>query len=103
MAALAIIHGERVTDAVDLEGNAQANFAISTVAAQGAALSEGVYDVVADAECFIKVNATANDVTTATGYRLLANAVTPVLVRQDSKIGAITASGTGTIRYHKVA
>lgn len=103
MVALAINHGDRVTDAIDIEGNAQANFAISTIGAQGAALVEGVYDVITDAECYIKVATTASDVTTATGYRLVANAAVPVLVRDASKIGAITASGTGTIRYHRVA
>lgn len=97
-----LFHGEQVTDAADIENYTQANFAVSAVAAQGSALAEGLYDVISDVACYIKVGPTANDVTVALGYPLLANNVVTVYVRANSKIGAITASGSGTIRYHKV-
>lgn len=95
-------HGMRVHDAIDLEGYAQASLSISSVAAQTAALAEGIYDLWVDTDCFIKVAATANDVTTASGYLLRANNTVPLLVRDASKIGAITSAAAGTLRYHKV-
>lgn len=103
MAALALNHGQRVSDAIDIEGRAQANFAVSTSPAQSAALAEGLYDVWCDdADCYLKVATVANDVTTSTGYRLKQTAIVPVLVRDGSKIGAVTATGSGTLRYHMV-
>lgn len=91
----------RVVDCVDLEGRAQiTSVAVSAVAAQSAALPEGVYDVWCDVDVFLKVDPVANNVTTATGYLLRANNTMAVLVRGNSKIGAITASGSGTLRAH---
>lgn len=95
-------HGDQVTDAADIENYTQANFAVSAVAAQGSALEEGLYDVICDVACFIRVAPTATGVTTSNGYPLLANNVVTVYVRANSKIGAITSAAAGTIRYHKV-
>lgn len=92
---------KRVTDAVDIENNAQGQVAYTAAANQSAALPEGIYDVWSDVNCYIKVAPTANDVTIATGYLLLAGNVVPILVRQNSKIGAVGA-GAGTLSYHKV-
>ena len=90
------------TDAISLSGNAQASIALSITAAQSAALPSGVYDVWATNDCYIKVNATANDVTVATGYLLRAGNTISIVVPTQEKIGAIVASGTGTLYYHRV-
>lgn len=91
-----------VSDAISLSGNTQGAVSLSTTAAQSAALSAGVYDVWADVDCYIKVAATANDVTTSTGYLLLANNTIPIIVPDQERIGGIVAAGTGTLSYHRV-
>ena len=97
-----------VMDAVDVKGNTQASFSISSTAAQSSALDSaasyqaGLYDVWADVDCYIKVATTANDVTVANGYLLRANNTIPVVVRPGDKIGAITVSASGTLYFHKV-
>lgn len=85
-----------------LEGNSQQSFAISSSAAQSAALHEGLYDVWSTIDCYIKVEETATDVTTSTGYILFAYNVVTLGIDESRKIGAITASGTGTLQIHKV-
>lgn len=84
----------------------EADLSLSTVAAQTAALGAtritgSVYDVLSDVDCYIKVAETANDVTATTGYPILSGNVVPVWVPTGYKIGAITASGTGTLRIHR--
>lgn len=93
---------EHVTDAISLSGFSQVTVSLSTAAAQSAALTDGIYDVWCDVDCYIKVAATANDVTTSTGYLLRANNTIPVIVPDQEKIGGIVASGTGTLTYHRV-
>lgn len=91
--------------AVSLEGptRVRVDIALSTTAAQSAALDEGIYDVWSTVDTFIRVNPTANDVTAATGYLLRANVTVPLYVRSGSKIGGILSSGTGTLSYHRVS
>lgn len=89
-------------NALDLEGNAAATLALSTSAAQTAALGEGAYEVWCDADCFLKVAPTANDVTTSNGFLLKANTPRTLMVRGNSKIGGIVSTGTPTLRYHRV-
>lgn len=92
------------TDAIYLEGNAQGSVAMSTTGAQSAApVDNGFYDVWSTVDCYIKVATTADDVTTATGYLLRANNTVTVFLKAGRKLGAIVASGTGTLYYHKVA
>lgn len=91
-----------VSDAIIISGFSQATVALSTTAAQSAALDAGEYDVWSDVDCYIKVAATANDVTTSTGYMLRANNTVPVIVPSQEKLGGIVASGTGTLTYHRV-
>jgi len=85
-----------------LAGNTQASFAISGTAAQSSALVNGVYDLWADCECFIKVATTATGVTTANGYILYSGNVVTLQIDADYKIGAITSGASGTLRLHKV-
>lgn len=96
------IHNTAVSDAIDLYSNSRTDIATSTVAAQSAALTEGLFDVWSDVDCYIKVNPTASDVTAANGYLLRANNTVVVFVRPGHKIGAILAVGTGTLSYHRV-
>ena len=99
-----------ITDAVYLQGYSQANFAISGVGAQSAALTidspisgAAIYDVWADVDCFIKIGATASNVTTTTGYLLRAGNSIPVIVPTGSRIGAITSGAAGTLAFHRVS
>lgn len=86
---------------VDIKGRSQATLAISSVAAQTTAPGTGIYDVWADADCFVKVNPAANDVTTANGYPLFAGNVVPFFLRSDDKIGAITTGASSNLHYHQ--
>lgn len=92
-----------VADFIDIENDAQGQVATSTIAAHSAALSEGVYDVWSAVDTYIKVAASANDVTTSTGYLLRANQTIPVWVSNGNKIGGILVTGTSTLSYHRVA
>ena len=84
----------RVTD-VSFSGTAAHSAAL---AAGGAG---GIFDVVSDIDCFIKVAATANDVTTATGYPLSANSMLVLYVPHGYRIGAVSASASGTLQIHQ--
>lgn len=99
-----LTQGERILDAVDIAGRAQATLAVSGTAAQtAAALAQGAYDVWCDgADVYIKVAETANDVTTSTGYVIKAGNVVPVWVPANNKLGAITAGAAATLCYHRV-
>ncbi len=95
----------RVQGPLNLEGNAQVNFAVSDVAAQSVAVvPAGTYKVWCNISVYIKVHATADNVTTATGYRLLADNTEELIFSGTTKLGAIaeTTGMTGTIRFHKV-
>lgn len=87
-----------------LQGNSQGALSISTSAAQTSAFAEaGYFDIWSDVDAFIKINPTADNVTTSTGYPVFANTIVPnVMVLVGDKIGAI-AGGAGTLRYHKVS
>ena len=94
-----------MTDAVAIAGYSQATLSVTNAAAQtGAALSPGLYDVWCDeTDVYIKLAATANDVTTNTGYPVkVGNVVTIEVNASDYKLGGITASTSGTLRYHRV-
>lgn len=91
-----------ISDAVALSGFSQTTVSLSTSAAQSAALTAGIYDVWCDVDCYIKVAATANDVTTSTGYLLRAGNTIPLIIPDQQKIGGIVSSGTGTLTYHRV-
>jgi hypothetical protein len=93
-----------VQEAVKIEGFAQGTpLAISTIAAQTADLGtqDGIYDLWSDVDCYVKIAVTANDVTTSTGYLLRANNTLAFFVNSGRKIGAITASGTGNLYFHR--
>lgn len=88
---------------IKLRDNSQAQLSVSGTASQtGVFASDGMYDVWADIDVYVKVAPTANDVTTSTGYLIRANNTVPVLVGDGDRIGAI-AAGSGTLRYHKVS
>ncbi len=91
-------------DSLKLSGNAQVTpLSTSGTAAQTAALTDGIYHVWAATNTFIKVAATANDVTTSTGYELKAGNTIAVMVPGGQKIGAVLASGSSTLYIHKVS
>jgi len=96
-------HGVGVSDWADLEGNTQGTVTSATTAAQSAALTEGVYDIWCDQDTYVAVGTAASTgLTTTTGYLLRQGNTMPVLVRQNSKIGAIMSTATGTLSYFKV-
>ena len=94
-----------ITDSVAIAGYSQATLSVSNVAAQtGAALDPGLYDVWCnEADVYIKLAATANDVTTSTGYVVKAGNVTTLEVNASGyKLGGILAAGSGTLCYHRI-
>lgn len=92
-----------VLDIADMARSADVSF--SGTAAQSAALSPGgpggLYDIVSDIDCFIKVAATADTVTTATGYPLSANVMLPLWVPNGYKIGVVSSGASGTLQIHQ--
>lgn len=81
----------------------QNSLSIGSTAAQTSALECGKYALWANADCYIKTNSTANDVTTSTGFLLHANQIPePFFIEEDHKIGAITGGESGTLYYHRV-
>lgn len=96
----------RITDSIRIYENSRVDLAVSSIAAQTAVLIEGVYDLMSDVDVYIKVAPTADNVTVAAGanagYPLKANNGVPFDVRKGDKIGAVTATGTGTLTIHRV-
>lgn len=90
-------------DIADMARETDVSF--SGTAAQSAALSPGgpggLYDIVSDIDCFIKVATTADDVTTTTGYPLSANVMLPIWIPNGYKIGVISSSASGTLQIHQ--
>lgn len=91
-----------VADVVILKGHSQSQLSLSTTGAQTAKLTEGVYDVWCDKDCYIKVGTTADDVTPSTGYLLRANNTVPIAIEKDDRIGGIMTSSTATLCIHRV-
>lgn len=90
-------------NSINIQGNSVASLSVSGTGTQtNTRLSPGIYDIWCDIDVFIKVDrATASDVTTANGYKIVAGNVVPVQITSDSFLGAI-AGGAGTLKYHKV-
>jgi hypothetical protein len=91
-----------MNNAIYIENQTQASFAISSTAAQSSALERGYYDVWSTIDCYLRVDETATGVTTANGYMLFSGNTITLFVDDQRKIGAITAAGTGTLSLHKV-
>lgn len=95
----------RITDAARINGHSRVDVAISAVATQTGVLTEGIYDVWADVDCWLKMAITANDVTSAaganTGYMLKANNAVTFDIHGGDRIGVV-AGGSGTLSYHRV-
>lgn len=91
---------------VDIVGaSREPDLSVSAVAAQTAALGTSrtagsIYDLLSDVDCYIKIAEDAGDVTTSSGYPLLAGNVVSFFVPAGYKIGAIAASA-GTIKLHR--
>ena len=90
-------------DFVDMEERAQAQMVLVANTAQGTAvLAEGLYDIWCTTDAFVKVGpGTVTDVTAANGYLLRSNVTVTILIRNNSKIGALSVPG-GTFSYHMV-
>lgn len=99
--------GTDMVDAVQIQGETQQSFAISTTGAQAAAgvSTAGVYDFSCDVDCYLKIApsaGTASDVTTSTGEPLYGGNAVPHRLAANDRPGAITATGSGTLRYIRV-
>lgn len=101
MPGLSLPNYQQVTDAIDIQGNVATALATSAVAAQTAALLDGLYDVWGSQDTYIAVETGAASVTTANGYLVRNGNTITVVVRAGSKISAI-AAGAGTLTYEKV-
>ncbi len=92
-----------IEEFIQIKGFEQQSFEISSTGAQSPAMEAGIYDVHCAIDCYIKVDTTASNVTTDTGYLLMAGNVVPVKIPNGNKLGAITSAATGTIYFHRVA
>jgi hypothetical protein len=101
--AIEQFHGTPVTDALDLEGFAQATVSLTTSAAQSTnPPGEGIYDIWTTADCYIMISPTATTVTVGNGYLLRTGNTITALIRRDCRLGGIVGTGTATLSYHKV-
>lgn len=88
---------------VYLSGRSQQQLALTTSGAQTGILDAGFYDIWCDVECYIAVDATASDVTTANGYLYrTGTTLSDVWIPAGQRLGGVVASGTGTLSYHRV-
>lgn len=94
-------HGTQVVDWADIEEYVNQGVTLAAAEVNSAALVEGVYDLIADVVCYIKIGPAAAGVTTVNGYRLAANVRERFLIRQGSRVNTI-AGGAGDLRIHKV-
>lgn len=84
----------------------EADISISASAAISGALSVdrpagGIYDLLADVDCYIRVASDPSGVTINNGYPLLAGNVVSVFVPSGYKIGVVAASA-GTLKLMRV-
>ena len=93
-----------ISDCVDLEGNSQGQVALSGTVAQSVALDGGHYDVwySGGADCYIGVSLDNSNMTTSTGYLLMAGNMVTLRIGQGKKLGGITAGSTGNLCYHRI-
>lgn len=93
-----------VADAISLVGFSQGTLSVSSTGAQTASLDAGLYDVWCDeADVYVQVDTTASDVTTSTGYKIAQGNVVTLYIPSDGyKLGGVTVSVSGTLRYHRV-
>lgn len=92
-----------VSDAISISGFVRGtDLALTTTGAQTDLLAGGIYDVWTTADCFLKIGVTASDVTTTTGYPVWMGNVISLVVPDQERIGAIVASGTAVLSFHRV-
>lgn len=99
------IHAPIVSEALDIEGSTQANFAYNSSAQVSNTLAEGYYALWASTDCYLAIsanNAVANAVASNTGLLLYANNMVIFKVRASRIIGAIQRTVSGTLSYVKV-
>ena len=92
-------------NAINIKDASQTRISISSTAATPVQFSGGVYSMQSDTDCFVFVRSTsalADDVTTTTGYPLLANNQIPVIIPATYYVSAITASASGTLILHSI-
>lgn len=83
----------------------ETSLSATTTAAVSTAIDSGVYQISTDVTCYLKIAATAalaDDVTTSTGFPLYAGNALDFRMPQGYYLGAITATGTATVRIHRV-
>lgn len=100
----ASLGGTDTVQALYLSGNANSQLTFSETAAQTGTLSAGKYAVDSSVEAWLKVGSTANNVTAGGGLHLFASNQILIDVPANERIGAIRATGTGsvTLNYHRV-
>lgn len=93
----------KITDAIDIEDWSQGSISLTTTVAFAApGDGEGIYDVWCAVDCYVHVGPDAASLTTSTGYLLRAGNTIPLMVRKNSGIGGILASGANTLYYHRI-
>lgn len=91
-----------MSDFIVIENRSQTQLALSGAASQTPLLLPGLYDVVSDVDCYLKVALVANDVAVNTGYPLFAGNQITLEVKDQRRIGAITGGLAGTLKIHQV-
>jgi hypothetical protein len=92
-----------VNQVADIQGFANQQFVTGAAAADHGVIDsdeDGVYEVWASADTWIKLGSTVTDVTATNGY-LITTAKQRVLIKKGVKLGSISG-GAGTINAHRV-
>lgn len=91
------------TEMLSITGFARGtDLSISSTGAHTAVLDQGAYDIWCSTDCYIKTAATANDVTTSSGYLLRSGNTITIAIDSGHKLGGITTAASGTLSYHRV-
>lgn len=97
-------HAPWVADTINIAGFTNKTLALTNAAgAMTLGDGAGLYDLHSNVDCYIRVSATGLSVTVANGYKLMAgNMLANVVVPPGYTIGAVVASGVGTLNAHRV-
>jgi hypothetical protein len=92
-------------NAINIKDCVQTRLSLSATAATPVQFSAGNYSIQSDTDCFVFLRSTsalADDVTTTTGFPLMANNQLTIIIPKDYYVSAITSSAAGTLILHSI-
>lgn len=92
-----------VANPVSLHGFSQQSIPVSTSPVQTGDIEGGRYSFWCDEQTvYLKIAEVADDVTTGSGYPVFVGNMVDIVVPNGKRVGAVLATSSGTLRYHRV-